>query len=81
MNEWNKNLDQNYLEKEFEFKSYLKNISFVNAVAFIANKLNHHPDLIVSYNKCIVKITTHDKNQITEKDYQLAAEIDKLLLE
>ncbi len=80
MSDWNKNIDGNCIEKVFEFKSYLKNISFVNAVAFIANKLNHHPDLIVSYNKCIVKITTHDKNQITEKDYQLAAEIDKLFI-
>ena len=77
MSDWIK--DDNCLVKEFHFKSYLKNISFVNAVAFIANKLNHHPDLVISYNKCIVKITTHDLNTITEKDYKLAEEIDKLL--
>ncbi len=76
MSDWIK--DDNSLVKEFHFKSYLKNISFVNAVAFIANKLNHHPDLVISYNKCIVKITTHDLNAITDLDYKLAAEIDKL---
>jgi len=78
MNEWKKNLDLNCIEKEFEFKSYLKNISFVNAIAFIANKHNHHPELIISYNKCIVRITTHDQNDITEKDHKLAKAIDLL---
>lgn len=80
MSDWKKNEALKCLEREFEFKSYLKNISFVNAVAFVANKLNHHPDLTVTYNKCIIRITTHDQNAITEKDYLLASEIDKLLM-
>ena len=66
------------IQKEFTFKSYLKNIGFVNAVAWVANKLNHHPDLEVSFNKCVVKITTHDEGGISEKDFSLAREIENL---
>ena len=75
---WVFNGEQNCLEKEYHFKSYLKNISFVNAVAFIANKENHHPDLVVTFSKCIVRITTHDENGITQKDFDLAQKINEL---
>ena len=75
---WTFNSEKNCLEKEYNFKSYLKNISFVNAVAWIANKENHHPDLEFSFNKCIVRITTHDQNGITEKDFELAQKINEL---
>jgi 4a-hydroxytetrahydrobiopterin dehydratase len=75
---WSYNGEKKSLEKTFEFKSYLKNIGFVNAVAWIANRLNHHPDLEVSFNKCLVKITTHDAGGISLKDFSLAREIDLL---
>ena len=75
---WVFNGEQNCLEKEYHFKSYLKNISFVNAVAFIANKENHHPDLEVSFSKCVVRMTTHDQNGITQKDFDLAQKINEL---
>lgn len=68
------------LERTFEFKTYTKTMSFVNAVAWVANKQNHHPDMLVSYNRCVVKITTHDEgNKVTDKDYLLAAAVDLLL--
>lgn len=75
---WTFNQERNCLEKEFVFKSYLKNIGFVNAIAWIANKENHHPDLEVSFNKCIVRITTHDQKAVSEKDHALAQKIDQL---
>jgi 4a-hydroxytetrahydrobiopterin dehydratase len=75
---WSYNSEKKSLEKTFEFKSYLKNIGFVNAVAWIANRLNHHPDLEVSFNKCLVRITTHDAGGISLKDFSLAQEIDLL---
>ncbi len=76
--QWNE--DTGFLERSFEFKSYTKTMSFANAVAWAANKQNHHPDMLVSYNKCVIKITTHDAgNTLTDKDYQLAASIDKLI--
>ena len=75
---WRFNPDKKCLEKEFLFKSYLKNISFVNAIAWVANKENHHPDLEVSFNKCVVRITTHDEGGIGEKDFHLAQLIQAL---
>lgn len=71
--------NQTQLRKEFNFKSYLKTISFVNAIAWEANAQNHHPDLEVSFGKCVVKITTHDNgNTLSEKDFLLAKAIDRL---
>lgn len=75
---WSFNKDKNSIEKEFIFKSYLKTISFVNAVAWLANKENHHPDLEVSFGKCIVRLTTHDEGKVGEKDYALALKINDL---
>ena len=75
---WIYNKEKACLEKEFQFKSYMKNIAFVNAIAWIANKDNHHPDLEVSFNKCLVRITTHDNNGISEKDFSLAQKINQL---
>jgi 4a-hydroxytetrahydrobiopterin dehydratase len=75
---WNFNSEKNCLEREYTFKSYLKNIAFVNAIAWVANKENHHPDLEISFNKCIVRITTHDENGVGEKDYALALKINQL---
>jgi len=66
------------LVKTFQFKSYLKNIAFVNAVAWLANKENHHPDLEVSFNRCVVKFTTHDAGGVSEKDFDMAKAVDSL---
>ena len=78
LKDWSYDQESKSLVKTFPFKTYTKNIAFVNAVAWIANKLNHHPDLEVSFNKCVVKITTHDEGGITEKDLELAVQIEKL---
>jgi 4a-hydroxytetrahydrobiopterin dehydratase len=75
---WSFNADKNCIEKTVLFKSYLKNIAFVNAVAWLANKENHHPDLEISYDKCIIRLTTHDENGVGEKDFSLASKIDNL---
>jgi 4a-hydroxytetrahydrobiopterin dehydratase len=76
---WTFNQEKNALERTFTFKSYLKNIAFVNAIAWLANKENHHPDLEVSFDKCIVRLTTHDDNGVGEKDYILAEKINGLM--
>ncbi len=69
----------NELVRTFTFKSYLKTMSFVNAVAWLANKHNHHPEMVVSFSQCVVKLTTHDEgNKITEKDWEMARAIDSL---
>lgn len=69
------------LQKTYKFKGFLKTMSFVNAIAWEANSLMHHPDMRVSFNQCVVDITTHDEgNTLTEKDFALAKRIDGLLV-
>lgn len=67
------------LEKTFSFKNYHETIGFVNALAFIANAENHHPDLTVSYAKCIVRFNTHDVDGISVSDFFCASKVDALL--
>jgi len=66
------------IEKTFAFKNYHETMAFVNAVAFIAHKRDHHPDLSVHYGKCVVRFNTHDAGGITETDMQCAALVDAL---
>lgn len=79
LNEGWETIDGKKLRRVFEFKGFLKTMSFVNAVAWEANRIMHHPDMEVGFNKCVINITTHDAgNTLTDKDYQLAQAIDKL---
>jgi 4a-hydroxytetrahydrobiopterin dehydratase len=72
-------IESKKIRKTFEFKGFLKTMSFVNAVAWEANRHLHHPDMEVSFNKCVINITTHDEgNTLTEKDYNLAKSIEAL---
>lgn len=67
------------IEKSFTFANYYETISFVNAVAFIANGQDHHPDMSVHYNRCAVRFNTHDVNGITATDFECATKIEALL--
>jgi 4a-hydroxytetrahydrobiopterin dehydratase len=67
------------IQKTYTFSNYLETISFVNAVAFIAERHNHHPDLAVHYGKCVVRFNTHDVNGISGTDIECATEVDALL--
>ena len=78
LNGWNYDEASKSIQKEFAFKSYLKTISFVNTVAWFANRDNHHPDLEVSFGRCLVKLTTHDEGGVSLKDFALAKVIDTL---
>lgn len=70
---------ENKLKKEFEFENFLDSIKFVNQVAEISENLNHHPTIIINYNKVKIETTTHDEGDIiTEKDYKLCRQIDKI---
>ncbi|MDO8387995.1 MAG: 4a-hydroxytetrahydrobiopterin dehydratase [Polaromonas sp.] len=68
------------LEKTYGFKNYYETIAFVNAVAFIANAEDHHPDLALSYNKCTVRFNTHDVQGISVSDFFCASKVDALLV-
>lgn len=78
-NNWTINSNNTVISKLFEFKGFYKTMAFVNAVAWIANQEGHHPDLEVSYNKCLVKFTTHAIDGLSDNDFICAAKVDKLL--
>ena len=67
------------LEKTFKFKNFYETIGFVNAVAFIANVEDHHPDLEASYGQCKVRFNTHDVKGISISDFFCASKVDALL--
>ena len=67
------------IEKTFTFANYYETISFVNAVAFIAHAQDHHPDLSVHFNRCVVRFNTHDVSGLSMTDFDCAALVDALL--
>jgi 4a-hydroxytetrahydrobiopterin dehydratase len=66
------------IEKTFSFANYFETMAFVNAVAFIAHRQDHHPDLAVHYNRCVVRLATHDVKGLSLTDFDCAAQIDAL---
>ncbi len=67
------------IEKTYDFANYYQTIAFVNAVAFVAHVSDHHPDLSVTYNRCIVRFNTHDVGGISSTDFECAVAVDALL--
>ena len=66
------------LHKTFQFTDYYRTIAFVNALAWIANQQDHHPDLDVRYNRCGVSFSTHDAGGITLNDLICVARVEAL---
>lgn len=72
--------ENNRLSRTFTFKDFQEAFAFMTRVAFIAEKMNHHPEWTNVWNKVEIHLNTHDAGGIvTEKDRQLAAAIDKVL--
>ncbi|NJS37168.1 MAG: 4a-hydroxytetrahydrobiopterin dehydratase [Brachymonas sp.] len=71
--------EQVAIQKTFKFVNYLETMSFVNAIAFIAERHDHHPDMSVHFNRCVVRFNTHDVNGISITDIECAAEVDALV--
>jgi 4a-hydroxytetrahydrobiopterin dehydratase len=67
------------LFKIFPFKNYYETMAFVNMVAWIAHREDHHPDMTVSYNKCRVVFSTHSVGGLSENDFICAARIEAAL--
>ena len=63
--------------RTFKFEGFLESIAFVNRIARKAQKLNHHPDIDIRFDKVTLKLTTHDEGGITEKDFSLAGQCDE----
>jgi 4a-hydroxytetrahydrobiopterin dehydratase len=75
-------LQDGFIVKQYSFKNYYETLAFVNAIALIIHAQDHHPELIVNYNRCTVKFNTHSvnggKGGISENDFICAAKIDAL---
>lgn len=67
------------IEKRFSFEDYHQTIGFVNALAWIANAQDHHPDLQVSYDRCVVRFNTHSVKGLSINDFICAAKADALI--
>jgi len=70
--------DGHHLEKEFRFKNFRDALAFANRVGELAEKVNHHPDLAVSWGRVKVTVFTHKVNGLTETDFVFAAKVDAL---
>ena len=66
------------IRREFSFRDFYRTMSFVNALAHIANTEDHHPDLAIGYNYCHVRFSTHAIGGLSDNDYICAAKIDQL---
>ncbi len=66
------------IKKTFTFKNYHETIAFVNASAWVSHQEDHHPDMSVHYNRCVVAFSTHDAGGITMNDFICAAKMDAL---
>lgn len=76
--QWQMSADEKFISRRFTFKNFYKTMAFVNAIAWIANQENHHPDLEVGFNYCVVKYSTHAIHGLTKNDFICAAKIDAL---
>jgi len=77
---WKVDGDSDSISREFRFPDYFHTMAFVNAVASIAHREDHHPDLEVGYGYCRTTFTTHAIKGLSENDFICAAKIDLLPL-
>lgn len=73
-------LQDNCISKTFPFDNYYRTIAFVNALAWMTHREDHHPELTVNYNSCRVDYSTHDVGGLSIKDFNCAAQADALFM-
>ena len=79
LTDWDLEDNGKLIIKNFKFKDFKEAVDFVNKVSGIADTLGHHPDIrLYDYNNLEIKLTTHSSGGLTEKDFNMASEIDKL---
>ena len=70
--------EHGYLKKNFAFKNYRQSFAFTSQIALLAEKKNHHPQIILDYKQVTVRLISHDVGKVTERDKDMANLIDKL---
>jgi 4a-hydroxytetrahydrobiopterin dehydratase len=68
--------DGDSTKRQFQFKDFVGSVDFVNRITPLAEEMNHHPDLEISWNKVTVSLSTHSEGGLTENGFQLASKID-----
>ena len=69
---------RNYIAKSYDFESFAEAMRFVNSIANIAEKMDHHPDMNIVYTKVTLRIQTHSAGGVTKRDFRLAEAIDRV---
>ena len=67
------------ISRTIEFEEFMEGIDFVNDLAEIADEAQHHPDILIRYNKVKLTLTTHDAGGLTEADIEMAQRVDNLV--
>ncbi len=73
---WTKNAGA--IERVFQFDNFVQAMEFVNHIAEAAEAVNHHPDILINYNKVTLKLVSHDSGGITQRDIKMAGKINEL---
>ena len=76
---WELVKDGRMITRRFEFKGFYRTMAFINAMAWVVNNENHHPDFSAGYNYCEIGFTTHAIDGLSENDFICAAKVSALL--
>lgn len=76
---WALSPDATEINRAFTFKNFYETMAFANAVAWIANREDHHPDMELSYKRCLVRYSTHSVKGLSTNDFICAAKMNALL--
>ena len=76
---WSLSDDAKMISRRFEFKGFYRTMAFINAMAWVVNNENHHPDFSAGYNYCEIGFTTHAIDGLSENDFICAAKVSELL--
>jgi len=68
----------NSIERVFQFRDFVNAMDFVNKVAAAAEAANHHPDILINYNKVTLTLVSHDSGGVTQRDIRMAGKINEV---
>lgn len=79
VSDWSLNEATTEISRTFRFKNYYETMAFVNALAWVAHREDHHPDIEVGYNRAHVRFSTHSVKGLSQNDFICAAKLNALL--
>jgi 4a-hydroxytetrahydrobiopterin dehydratase len=66
------------IERAFQFENFVRAMEFVNQIAEAAEAINHHPDILINYNRVTLTLISHDSGGVTQRDIKMAGRINEL---